>query len=96
MHLTHVACVCAKLLSHVQLFVTPMDHRGHWRLSPWVSPGKNIGMGFYALLQGIFQTQRSNPCLLHLLQWQAGSLPLAPPGKFMTYIEDSSIISSDG
>ena len=25
--------------------------------------------------------QRSNPCLLHLLLWQVGSLPLAPPGK---------------
>ena len=22
-----------------------------------------------------------DPCVLHLLQWQAGSLPLAPPGK---------------
>ena len=30
---------------------------------------------------GIFQTQRSNPHLLGLLHWQAGSLPLAPPGK---------------
>ena len=29
-------------------------------------------------LQGIFLTQGSNSCLLH---WQAGSLPLAPPGK---------------
>ena len=26
-------------------------------------------------------TQGSNPLLLHLLHWQAGSLPLAPPGK---------------
>ena len=38
-------------------------------------------MGCHALLQGIFPTQGSNPCLLHLLHWQAGSLPLAPPGK---------------
>ena len=30
------------------------------------------------LLQGIFLTQGSNPSVLH---WQAGSLPLAPPGK---------------
>ena len=29
----------------------------------------------------IFQTQGSNLCLLHLLHWQMGSLPLAPPGK---------------
>ena len=29
----------------------------------------------------IFLTQGLNPCLLCLLHWQAGSLPLAPPGK---------------
>ena len=28
-----------------------------------------------------FLTQGLNPCLLHLLHWQVGSLPLAPPGK---------------
>ena len=34
-------------------------------LCPWNSPGKNIGVGCHALLQGIFPTYRSN---LHLLQ----------------------------
>ena len=34
-------------------------------LGSWDSPGKNTGMGCYALLQGIFPTQRSNPGLLH-------------------------------
>ena len=29
----------------------------------------------------IVLTQGSNPCLFHLLCWQAGSLPLAPSGK---------------
>ena len=29
------------------------------------SPGKNTGVGFHALLQGIFPTQRLNPGLLH-------------------------------
>ena len=38
-------------------------------------------MGFHALLQGIFPTQGSNQHLFYLLHWQAGSLPLAPPGK---------------
>ena len=33
------------------------------------------------LLQGIFPTQRSNPCHLCPLRWQVGSLPLARPGK---------------
>ena len=50
-------------------------------LCPWDSPGKNTGMGCHFLLQGIFLSQGSNPCLLHLLHWQAGSLPLVPPGK---------------
>ena len=36
-------------------------------------------MGFPALLQGIFSIQGSNPCLLCLLHWQTGPLPLAPP-----------------
>ena len=31
---------------------------------PWDSPGKNTGVGCHFLLQGIFQTQGSNPYLL--------------------------------
>ena len=31
--------------------------------------------------KGMFLTQGSNSCLLHHLHWQAGSLPLVPPGK---------------
>ena len=46
-------------------------------LCPWYSPGKNTGMGCHAFLQGIFPTQRSNPCLLHCRQ---NSLPTEPPG----------------
>ena len=45
------------------------------------SAGKNTGVGCHALLQGIFPTQGSNPCPLSFLHWQAGALPLAPPGK---------------
>ena len=33
------------------------------------------------LLQGIFPTQGSNPCLLCLLYWQADSLPLSHLGR---------------
>ena len=36
-------------------------------LCPWNSLGKNTGVGCQALLQGIFPTQGSNPCLLRLL-----------------------------
>ena len=35
----------------------------------------------HAPFQGIFLTQGSNPCLLHLLHWQVGSLLLVVPGK---------------
>ena len=30
---------------------------------PWDSPGKNTGVGYHALLQGIFPTQGLNPGL---------------------------------
>ena len=48
------------------------------------SPGKNTGMGFLALLQGISPTQGSNPGLLHcrqILYWlsQQGSPTLVKP-----------------
>ena len=46
-------------------------------ICPWNVPGKNTGVGCSFLLQGIFPTQGSNPHLLHLLHWQAGSLPLS-------------------
>ena len=48
---------------------------------PWDSPDKNTGVGHRILLQGIFQTQGSNPHLLHLLHWQADSLPLSHCGS---------------
>ena len=72
------ACMLS-LFSHVQFFVTlwTVDTR---LLCPWDSPGKNTGVGCHALLQGIFSTQKSNPHLLCLLHWQAGSLPLMPLG----------------
>ena len=50
-------------------------------LCPWDSPGTNTGVDSLFLLQEIFLTQGSNLHLLGLLHWQAGSLPLAPPGK---------------
>ena len=70
---------CARVLRHfsrVQLFATPWTV-AHQLLCPWDSPGKNTGVGGHARLQGIFLTQGLNPCLLHLLHWQAGSSPLA-------------------
>ena len=67
--------MCAESFNHLWLFVTPGSFvHGN-------SPGKNTGVDGHALLQGIFLTQGSNPSLLGFLHWQAGSLPLAPPGK---------------
>ena len=47
---------------------------------PWDSPGKNTGVGCYALLPGIFLTLGLNLCLLHLPAL-AGGLPPVPPGS---------------
>ena len=38
-------------------------------------------MSCHCLLQGIFLTQESNPCLLSLLHWQVESLPLSHLGR---------------
>ena len=50
-------------------------------LCPWNFPGKNTGVGCHFLLQGIFLTQGSDLCLLHLLHWQADSLPVSHLGS---------------
>ena len=52
-----------------------------YRLYRINSAGQNTGVGSLSLLQGIFPTQGSKLHLLCLLHWQAGPLPLAPPGK---------------
>ena len=63
-------------------------------LCPWDSPGKNTGVGCQAFLQGIFPAQVLNSSLLHLLHWQAGSLPLAPPGMQANPEEQCILFSS--
>ena len=50
-------------------------------LCPFDFPGKNTGMGYHLLLQGVFLTQGLNSCLLHFLHWQAVSLPLSHLGS---------------
>ena len=68
------ACMCAKS------FLTLCDPMHSSQ------PGKNYGVGCCALLQGIFPIQGLNLRLLCLLHWQAGSLPLVPPGKPIYYV----------
>ena len=55
-------------------------------LCPWDSPGENTGVGYHDFFQVIFPIRVSNLCLLCLLHWQVGSLPLAPPGKSLMNI----------
>ena len=40
----------------------------HGLYKPWNSPGQNIGVGSFSLLQGIFPTQGLNPGLRHCRQ----------------------------
>ena len=66
-HIHALLCMCAKSL---QSCLTPCDTVDCMQppriLCSWDSPGKNTGVGCHALLQGIFLTQGSNLCLLHL------------------------------
>ena len=86
------AFACLHCLSHVQPCATP------WTIAcrlfcPWNFPGKNTGVSCHFLLQRISQTQGWNPCLLCLLHWQAGPLPLVSPGKLL-YINSSPLLSA--
>ena len=75
------ACMhaCLSRISHVWLWDSELQPTR--LLCPWYSPGKNTEVGCHALLQGIIPTPWWNLHLLCLLNWQEGSLPLAPPGK---------------
>ena len=72
-------CVHAKSLQSYLTLCNPVDHS---------LPGSSVhGICQARILEwvampssgGIFLTQGSNPHVLYLLHWQAGSLPLAPP-----------------
>ena len=53
----------------------------------------NTEVGCHALFQGIFLIQGSSQHLLYLLHWQAGSLPLAPPGKPFLMVSSAESLS---
>ena len=50
-------------------------------LCPWNFLGKNTGLCCHFLLQGIFLTQRSNPCLLYFLPCRQILYPLSQLGS---------------
>ena len=60
-----VTNVCMRVCSILCLFATLWTVPCQASLL-WGSPGKNTGVGCHAFLQGIFLTQGSNLCLLHL------------------------------
>ena len=74
-------CACAKSFQLCTTLCDPVDCSPPGSSVHGDSPGNNTGVGCYALLQGIFPTQGSNLHLLHLLHWQVGSLPPAPPAS---------------
>ena len=68
------------VLSSVWLFATAWTIACQAPLSVGFSR-QEYWSGCSTLLQRIFPTQGLNLGLLHLLHWQAGSLPITPPGK---------------
>ena len=65
-----ICCAVLSCFRSVQLFAILWTIARQAPLSMGLdSPGKNIGMGGHAFLQGIFPTKGSDPCLLH---WQTG------------------------
>ena len=73
-------CMCACSVAKSCLTLQPCGLQPSRLSIPGIFPGQNTGVGCHALLQEIFPTQGSNLHLLHLLHWQAGSLPLVLPG----------------
>ena len=65
-------CVCAHVCSVMSDSVWPHGLYPARLLCPWDSPGKDTGVGYRLLLQGIFPTQGSNPrrpCVLWTGRW---------------------------
>ena len=62
-------CVCVCLIvQSCPMLCNPMDYSPTGFSVHGDYSGKNTGMGCYALLQGIFPTQGSNPDLPHCRQ----------------------------
>ena len=76
------ACMClsVRMLSCVLLSLTPWTVACQ-AICLWNFSGKNTGVGYHFLLQGIVPTQGLNLNLLCLLHWQVDSLLLESPEK---------------
>ena len=74
----------ATLLQSCLTLYDPMDYSLPGSIVHGDSPGKNIGVGCQAFLQGIFPTQGLNPGIKPSSPTlQPDSLPPEPPGKHM-------------
>ena len=78
MNIIHIHICC--LVTKSCLTLRPPGLYPARLLCSWDFPGKNTEVGCHFPLQGIFPTQGLNPHFLCHLNWQASSLPLAPPG----------------
>ena len=89
-------CCCCPFASVVSDSCAMPWTKAHQAPLPMGFSRQEYWSGLHTLLQGIFLTQGSNPCLLHLLHWQAGSLPLVPPRKpqFQVSVQFSSVAKS--
>ena len=74
--------LCCLIAQSCPALCNPMDCSPPGSFVHGDPPGKHTGVSCHFLLQGIFLTQGANLRILCLLEWQAGSLPLVPPGKF--------------
>ena len=91
-------CLHAKSLQLCLVLCNPMDCSPPSSSGWGDSPGKNTGMSYHALLQGIFPTQNWTHGFCVSCVWQAGSLSLAPPGKaqgIIKFSKFSHLVMSD-
>ena len=70
-------CIHAQLLQSCSTLCNPMECSARLPC-PWVSPGKNNGVGHHGLLQGNLPDPEIDPWSSTL---QVGSLPLSPWGN---------------
>ena len=83
------------MLSHVWLTATPWTVACQVPLS-WNFPGKNNGLGCHFLLQGIFPTQGSNLCPLHLLYCRRTLYHWATREGWVLYVSKVNDLCSHG
>ena len=75
----HASACVQSHFSRVRLLATPWTIAHQAPLSTGFSRQEITGVGYHALLWGIFLTQGSNPHLLSLLCWQGVFFTTAPP-----------------